>query len=62
MSTGRHRDRKVSLQLVRESRDGLQRVLQAIRSGEMTASPRYAAGLEGAIAALDALIGEPPNS
>jgi hypothetical protein len=59
MSTARHRDRKVSRALVRESRDGLQRVLQAIRTGELTASAGYIAHLEGAVSALDALLGGP---
>lgn len=43
---------------VAESRDGLQRVLAAIRTGELAASPGYVARLEGAIAALDTLLGE----
>lgn len=43
---------------VAESRDGLQRVLEVIRTGELIASPGYVARLQGAIAALDALLGE----
>ncbi|HUY56561.1 MAG TPA: hypothetical protein VMV12_01865 [Candidatus Micrarchaeaceae archaeon] len=48
---------------VAESRDGLQRVLEAIRQGELTATPGYMAHLQGAIAALDALLGDhiPPG-
>jgi hypothetical protein len=44
---------------VAESRDGLRRVLEAIHKGELTASTGYIARLEGAIAALDALLEEP---
>ena len=40
------------------ARDGLRRILEAIRSGELRASPSYVARLEGAIAALDAVLGE----
>ena len=40
-----------------DAREGLRRVLDAIRSGELTASPSYVARLEGAIAALDILLG-----
>ena len=52
----------VQLRTVIESRDGLRRVLDAIRKGELTAGPGYVARLEGAVAALDALIweAEPP--
>lgn len=46
---------------VAESRDGLQRVLVAIRTGELTASPGYVARLEGAIAALDVLLEYPDH-
>jgi hypothetical protein len=59
MSTARHRDRKVSPQVVREARNGLERVLEAIREGDLTAGPGYQSRLEGAIAALDALLGDP---
>jgi len=44
-----------------EARDGLRRVLAAIHRGELTADSGYVARLEGAIAALDALLGEPAN-
>jgi hypothetical protein len=44
-----------------ESRDGLRRVLEKVRQGDLTAGPGYVAGLEGAIAALDALIEEAPS-
>ena len=44
---------------VAEARDGLQRILQAIGRGELTASSAYVARLEGAIAALSAMLGEP---
>ena len=44
---------------VAEARDGLQRILEAIGRGELTASPGYVARLEGAIAALSAMLGEP---
>ena len=46
---------------VAESRDGLQRVLESIRLGELTATPGYVARLEGAIAALDTLLGAAPD-
>lgn len=41
-----------------DCREGLQRLLHAIRRGELTAGSGYVARLEGAIAALDALLGE----
>jgi hypothetical protein len=41
---------------VSEARDGLRRVLEAIRKEELTAGPGYVARLEGAIAALDPLL------
>lgn len=44
---------------VSDARDGLRRVLEAIRRGELTAGPGYVARLEGAIAALQALLGDP---
>ena len=44
---------------VAEARDGLRRILEAIGRGELTASPGYVARLEGAIAALSAMLGEP---
>lgn len=40
----------------RGARDGLCRVAEAIRSGILTASPVYLARVEGAAAALDALL------
>ena len=46
---------------VAESREGLERVLEAIHKGELTASAGYVARLEGAIAALEALLGESPD-
>jgi hypothetical protein len=52
----------VELRTVIESRDGLRRVLEAIYKGELTAGPGYVARLEGAIAALDALLEEPPDA
>ncbi|HUY25723.1 MAG TPA: hypothetical protein VMV09_10555 [Candidatus Saccharimonadales bacterium] len=39
-------------------RDGLQRLTQAIRRGELTAGSGYVARLEGAIASVDALVSE----
>lgn len=44
---------------VAEARDGLQRVLEAVARGELAAGGAYTAGLEGAIAALDALLERP---
>lgn len=41
---------------VAEARDGLRRVLDAIRKGELTAGPGYVARLEGAIDALDSVL------
>lgn len=41
---------------ISDARDGLQRVLEAIRAGELAAGPGYVARLEGAIAGLDALL------
>jgi len=38
------------------SRDGLQRLLEAIRKGDLIAGPGYVARLEGSIAALGALL------
>jgi hypothetical protein len=49
---------RIERRTLAESRDGLQRVLEAIRTGELTATPGYVARLEGAIAALDALLGD----
>lgn len=40
------------------ARDGLRRILEAIRSGDSTASDAYVARLEGAVAALDAILGD----
>ena len=45
-----------SRRTVSEARDGLPRVLEAIRASGLTAGPGYVARLEGAIAALDALL------
>lgn len=44
---------------VADARDGLERVLEAIREGELTAGPGYVARLEGSITALNALLSEP---
>ncbi len=41
---------------VAQARDGLQRILEAIGRGELTASSAYVARLEGAISALSALL------
>lgn len=49
---------RLDRRVVADARDGLQRVLEAIRAGELTAGPGYVARLEGAVAALDALLGE----
>ncbi len=49
---------RLDRRVVADARDGLQRVLEAIRAGELTAGPGYVARLEGAIAALAALVGE----
>lgn len=46
---------------VAEARDGLQRILEAIGRGELTASASYVARLEGATAALSAMLGEDPD-
>lgn len=46
------------LDAVIDSRDGLRRLLHVIRRGELTADSGYRASLEGAIAALDGLVGE----
>jgi hypothetical protein len=43
---------------VAESRDALQRVLEAIQKGDLVSTWGYVARLEGAIAALDALLDE----
>lgn len=45
-----------------EARDGLRSFVEAIRSDELPGSRAYVARLEGAIAALDALLGDRPNS
>ena len=45
-------------QTVAEARDGLQRILEAIGQGELTATTGYVARLEGAVAALTALVEE----
>jgi hypothetical protein len=50
--------RKIGREDIVKSRDGPRLVLEAIRAGELTAGPGYQARLDGAIAALDALIGE----
>ncbi len=42
--------------VVADARDGLQRVLEAIRVGGLTAGSGYVARLEGAIAALDTVL------
>lgn len=44
---------------VAEARDGLQRILEAIGRGELTASPGFVPRLEAAIATLSAMLGEP---
>lgn len=46
---------------VAEARDGLARILEAIRQGELTASSAYVSRLEGAISALSALLGDSPE-
>ena len=46
---------------VAEARDGLQRILEAIGRGELTASSSYVARLEGATLALSAMLGEDPS-
>jgi len=43
---------------VSEARDGLQRVLGAIRAGELTAGSGYVVRREWAVAAVDTLLGE----
>lgn len=47
---------RIERRTLASSRDGLQRILEAIRRGELTAGSGYVARLEGAIAALDALL------
>ncbi len=58
--TGLRRERTVSrrsqLSEIAGARDGLQRILEAIGRGELTASSVYVSRLEGAISALDALL------
>jgi hypothetical protein len=44
------------------ARERLGQRLDALRRGDQTASSAYKARLEGAIAALDALLGEPPST
>lgn len=46
---------------VADARDGLQRILEAIGRGELTASSAYVSRLEGAISALDALVSDGPK-
>ena len=46
---------------VAKAQDGLQRILEAIGRGELTASSAYVARLEGAISALSALLGDSPD-
>ncbi|MGH7641211.1 MAG: hypothetical protein ACREOL_09955 [Candidatus Dormibacteria bacterium] len=46
---------------LREALAGLERVLESIRRGELSASNAYVSRLEGAVAALYAVLGsEPP--
>ena len=63
--TGLRRERTVSrrsqLSEIAGARDGLQRILEAIGRGELTASQGYVARLEGAITALSALLGDSPR-
>lgn len=58
MSGGAEPER-IERRTVADTRQGLQRILEAIRRGELTAGPSYVARLEGAIAALEALLGDP---
>ena len=46
---------------VADARDGLQRILEAIGRGELIASSGFVARLEGATAALSAMLGEDPG-
>ncbi len=54
-------NRRISAGDVAEARDGLQRILEAIGRGELTASSSYVARLEGATVALSAMLGEDPD-
>ena len=53
--------RRLSPGDVEQARDGLQRILEAIGRGELTASSSYVARLEGATLALSAMLGEDPD-
>ena len=57
----RSRRRRISPGDVEQARDGLQRILEAIGRGELTASSSYVARLEGATLALSAMLGEDPG-
>jgi hypothetical protein len=50
--------RHVRVETIREVRDQLDRLLDAVRSGELTAPSGLIARLEGAITALDAVAGD----
>ena len=52
--SGRH----VSVDTIRGVRDQLDRLLDAVRSGEVTAPSGLVARLEGAVTVLDALLGD----
>jgi hypothetical protein len=54
-------EERLQRRTVADARDGLQRILEAIGRGELTASSSYVARLEGAIAALSAMLGEDPD-
>jgi hypothetical protein len=49
---------RLQRQYVSEVRDGLKLVLEKIASGELTAGPGLVARLEGAILALDTILGD----
>ncbi|PZR80340.1 MAG: hypothetical protein DLM65_08505 [Candidatus Aeolococcus gillhamiae] len=62
-SRKRGREEQVSADTIREARDALHRLLHRVSEGTMTAPPGLVARLEGAIAALDAVLAEPaPNN
>lgn len=51
-------DDLISTETIRGARDQLARMLEAVRAGELTAPSGLVARLEGAITALEALLGD----
>jgi hypothetical protein len=56
-SSGEASSDHISVETVRGVRDQLERLLDAVRSGQLTAPSGMVTRLEGAITALDALLG-----